>query len=185
MPPAPAPGGRMLDNGCGIGQILMALDLAGVRAVGIDIDQQALAFGRRMAPQLGFALANGEHLPFPEHSLDLVVSRVASPYMRIPLAVPEIARVMRPGGCIWFVLHPFSMLSWSHAVGSARRLVFEIYRVCNSASFRWQFCYPLKTSLTAYQEETGMRRCLEKNGFTQIEFTRQRHFVVTAQKSGN
>jgi ubiquinone/menaquinone biosynthesis C-methylase UbiE len=39
----------------------------------------------------------------------VVISRVALPYMHIPMALAEIARVVKSGGHVWLTLHPFAM----------------------------------------------------------------------------
>lgn len=38
-----------------------------------------------------------------------MISRVALPYMHIPMALAEIARVVKSGGHVWLTLHPFAM----------------------------------------------------------------------------
>src|SRR5262249_23643553 len=57
-----------------------------------------------------FVCSVGEQLPFADGYFDLVISRLALPYMQIPRALAEMARVMKPGGNLWIALHPFSMV---------------------------------------------------------------------------
>jgi ubiquinone/menaquinone biosynthesis C-methylase UbiE len=101
-----------LDIGCGMGQTLLALRLgAAVEAWGIDEDVEAIEAGQKIAPgNIHLVLGAGEHLPFSDTSFDFVFSRVALPYMDIPVALAEISRVLRPGGRFWAALHPPRML---------------------------------------------------------------------------
>jgi ubiquinone/menaquinone biosynthesis C-methylase UbiE len=101
------------------------------------------------------ACASGEALPFRDQSFDFLFSRVALPYMNIPVALAEFRRVLKPGAGLWLSLHPLSMLSWKSALTSVRRFPFEIYRLTNTAALRWggfQFRYPLRSSyMESYQ----------------------------------
>src|SRR5215813_6681976 len=73
---------RILDIGCGAGQTLIGSNLReGVCAVGIDLDQSALAFGKRLSPAIHFVSGRGESLPFKNRFFDLVICRVSLPYM--------------------------------------------------------------------------------------------------------
>ena len=92
------------------GQTLLASDLPdGVLAAGVDVDYSALSAGREMSAGIGLVNAEGESLPFCKETFDLVICRVALPYMHVTRAVREMARVLRVGGDLWLVLHPFSM----------------------------------------------------------------------------
>src|SRR5918993_2372896 len=97
----------ILDIGCGAGQSLVALG-HGPRRIGVDIDIEALRFGRQYTEAQGIRLAaaGGESLPFADNSFDFVYSRVALPYMNIPTVMDEVRRVLRPGGRLWLTLHP-------------------------------------------------------------------------------
>ena len=187
VPTIPSESRRVLDIGCGAGQTLIAADLKGASAFGIDFDLEALQLGSRLGRDVHLACASGEQLPFADGIFDFVFSRVALPYMRIPLAVGEIARVLRAGGQIWCSLHPLGMLSWRKALRSPQQALFEIYRLLNTAALgvtSFQFRYPLNAKWTeSYQTPTGMRRCLERAGFEDIRCEAGTHFIVTARKT--
>src|SRR5215467_9751598 len=75
---------RILDVGCGAGQTLIASNLGeAVFAVGIDLDYSALVYGRQQTTSIHFVRAAGEQLPFRNNSFDLVLCRVALPYMHV------------------------------------------------------------------------------------------------------
>jgi len=46
-----------------------------------------------------------EKLPFDDASLDIIISQYGLEYSNLDLSVPEIARVIRPGGLIGFIMH--------------------------------------------------------------------------------
>jgi SAM-dependent methyltransferase len=103
---------RVLDVGCGAGQELLPFVADGKAAgIGIDIAQEAGCTGLRIfareAPQarVCFARATAEALPFLAQSFDVVICRVALPYMDNALAIGEMARVLRPGGAFLLTIH--------------------------------------------------------------------------------
>ncbi len=182
---------RILDVGCGAGQTLIgSAPLPQVFAVGVDSDHSALRLGTQLTDAVCFVSARGEALPFANESFDLVISRVALPYMNISNALKEISRVLRAGGRIWLVLHPFERTLkelMSHLV----RLEMKggIYRLWVLTSgvtlhlFGKQWTWILKPgTYESFQTSAAVRRLLTAAGFERIEITREQHFVVTAVK---
>ncbi len=90
-----------LDVGCGEGRFCSALGARGVRTVGIDPTEALLAEARRRDPDGDYRPGRAEALEFPDASFDLVVSYLT--LIDIPdirRAIPEMARVLRPGGSL-------------------------------------------------------------------------------------
>lgn len=189
LPVVPEGARRILDIGCGAGQTLRAMDLKGAKGFGVDLDREVLALGGKLGGEFHLAQSQGERLPFQGGSFDLVFSRVALPYMDIPMALREMARVLRPGGILWVTMHPLWMLSWGAALSSPKKLAFEVYRLVNTSWFTIcgrVFRYPLRRQrLESYQTERGMRRALGVAGFEEIVFQDEGHFLVTARKAEN
>jgi SAM-dependent methyltransferase len=103
------PGERVLDVGCGAGtDSLVAAQMVAPngRVTGIDMTPQMLAKARRAAGEMGldnveFVEAEAEQLPFPDESVDVIVSNGVIDLIPDKDAVfSEFRRVLRPGGRI-------------------------------------------------------------------------------------
>ncbi|MGN6577340.1 MAG: class I SAM-dependent methyltransferase [Nocardioides sp.] len=71
-----APGGRILDAGCGTGRVAIRLAELGYEAVGVDVDESMLAVARREAPDFTWVTGDLAALPGPvtvQAPYDLVV----------------------------------------------------------------------------------------------------------------
>jgi ubiquinone/menaquinone biosynthesis C-methylase UbiE len=98
----------IVDVGTGPGLLLIALAARCPTATIIGIDPaepMRAAAGRRLARahethQISVIAGAAEHLPFPDTSVDLVVSSLASHHWSEPAtAIRELLRVLRPGSC--------------------------------------------------------------------------------------
>jgi ubiquinone/menaquinone biosynthesis C-methylase UbiE len=92
-----------LDAGCGTGFLSFELAARGHRVTGVDFAPAMLAEARRKATERSvsvcFEEADAEHLPFPDASFDLAISRHVLWTLPHPeAAVDEWIRVLRPGG---------------------------------------------------------------------------------------
>lgn len=100
---------RLLDAGTGTGHTALAFAPRVAEVVAVDLSDQMLGAGRRLAEERGignvrFERADVEHLPFPDGSFDLVATRYsAHHYPRPAAAVAEWARVLRPAGTLLVV----------------------------------------------------------------------------------
>ncbi len=103
--------GRVLDNGCGVGQFLLRLNQSASLAIGLEYDPRHALAARKL--ELKVTRAAAEHLPYPENALDLVLSHEVLEHVRDDRrALEEITRVLRrpdpregidPGRLILFV----------------------------------------------------------------------------------
>ena len=181
----------VVDVGCGIGQLFVAKGHEappGVPRYGFDIDPEAIAYASENWPDVAhFAVAPAEHLPLPDNSVDLYVSRVSLPYTDIPAALREAARVLVQGGRLWITLHPLSMAfgQWGRAIRKARvkECVGASIFLANGLAFHflgtgWRF----PRVRDSWQSETRMRRELDE-WFTQISVTSNEHlFLIEATR---
>jgi SAM-dependent methyltransferase len=123
-----------LELGCGAAQWSIALARAGARPVGLDLSEGQLEHARRLIADAGVDVplvhASAESIPFPDASFDIVfcdygAMTFADPY----LTVPEVARVLRPGGLFAFShASPIRMISWAlDAERASDRLVYDYF----------------------------------------------------------
>jgi ubiquinone/menaquinone biosynthesis C-methylase UbiE len=96
----PAPG-RVLDAGCGAGNVAEVLAEWGCQVTGIDIECQDAAVKRLQQAGGVFCEASAEALPFPDAQFDAALVKDAFHHMKNPArALSELCRVVRPGGPI-------------------------------------------------------------------------------------
>lgn len=103
---------RVLDVGCGAGQELLPfVEKTRAFCVGVDAARELGAVGTQFLKEtnagnrVAFTRSFGERLPFAGRSFDVVLCRVALPYMHNREAIAEIARVLRPGGIFLLKTH--------------------------------------------------------------------------------
>ncbi len=94
-----APGSRVLDLGCGSGDLSLALTPR-FRVVGLDISERMLRLAaRRLAGRAALLRGSVFQLPFPAAAFDGLVSGfVLRNLYDLPAAFAEMARVVAPGG---------------------------------------------------------------------------------------
>lgn len=100
-----APGTRLLDVGCGAGQLALIAARNGAQVTGCDIASNWIerARARALAERLAvvFDVADAEALPYRDGQFDAVVSLIGAMFAPRPeLVSSELKRVCRPGGMI-------------------------------------------------------------------------------------
>ena len=111
-------GKDVLEFGCGGGQWSISLARLGARPVGLDLSIRQLSHALRLmkgaSERFPLVNANAERTPFADERFDLVfcdhgAMSFADPY----LTLPEVARVLRPGGRFAFnIASPLIWLCW-------------------------------------------------------------------------
>lgn len=100
-----APGCRLLDVGCGSGQLALMAAKDGLEVTGVDIASNWVERARARAQAEGlsarFEEADAEALPFEDASFDVVASLIGAMFAPRPdLVAKELLRVCAPGGTV-------------------------------------------------------------------------------------
>jgi ubiquinone/menaquinone biosynthesis C-methylase UbiE len=116
------PGQRLLDVGCGAGQLALIAARAGARVTGCDISTNWLERARERARLEGlnvcFEEGDAEALPYHDGRFDVVASLIGAMFAPRPdLVASELIRVCRPGGTI-------AMANWT-----ARGFVGQMFKL--------------------------------------------------------
>ena len=114
---------RLLDLGCGAGDLLQAARKHAWQACGVDVSSHASKHVR----ELGFEVFAGElqAAEFPDAHFDVITAAELLEHLFEPRAlVEEVARILRPGGLFW--------LTTPHARGLSARLL----------GLKWQCIWP-------------------------------------------
>jgi SAM-dependent methyltransferase len=113
----PLAGRRILDVGCGNGQLASTLTSEGARVTGIDLDPTAIDYARKLTPLADFHIVSASQLPFAEGTFDAVV--LVNSLHHIPCglmikALQEGIRVLGLGGYL-IVIEPLPKGSFFEA----------------------------------------------------------------------
>lgn len=95
---------RVLDLGAGTGRLTGVLLAAGHEVIAVDPDEQMSAVLAEGHPRATVLTGSAERIPLPEGAVDAVVCGQAYHWFDRLAALPEIARVLVPGGAfapIW------------------------------------------------------------------------------------
>jgi SAM-dependent methyltransferase len=94
---AARPGERILDLGCGDGQLTLRVAAAGAEVTGVDASPQMAAAAR--ARGVDVVEGNAELLPFADRAFDAVFSNAVLHWVRDHDAMlAQVRRVLKPGG---------------------------------------------------------------------------------------
>jgi len=96
---------RLLDVGCGAGQLTLPAARKGIHVTGLDLAANLVQQARTKAADEGLTIqvdeGDAEDLPYPDASFDVVMSLIGSMFAPRPeLVASEMSRVCRPGGNI-------------------------------------------------------------------------------------
>ena len=91
---------RVLDLAAGTGKLTEVVAKLDADVVAVEPDPEMLAELRRRLPGVPAHLGSAEEIPAPDGSFDAVVVGQAFHWFDVDRALPEIARVLRPGGVV-------------------------------------------------------------------------------------
>ena len=126
-------GRDVLEYGCGGAQWSIALAAQGARCTGLDNSARQLAHARDAvaASEANVTLvhASGERTPFANASFDVVFCDHGAMSFADPArTIPEVARILRPGGVFAFSLaHPIHGMAWDDTADAPSATMHRSY----------------------------------------------------------
>lgn len=118
------PPGRVLDYGCGWGDITWAMSRSHPDIHALDVDERRVEFAQREYAPLPFSVCGAGNVDFPDASFDIVVSVVVLPFVPDDAAyVAETRRVLKPGGHLVLAtkICPLARRLWHRMIGKPER----------------------------------------------------------------
>jgi trans-aconitate 2-methyltransferase len=95
---APQPGERILDLGCGTGELTQIIAETGALVEGIDADPAMIAQARRQVPGIPFRIADACTLTV-DQPVDAIFSNAVLHWISDPVAVVQaVTQALKPGG---------------------------------------------------------------------------------------
>jgi ubiquinone/menaquinone biosynthesis C-methylase UbiE len=166
---------RVLDLGCGTGNVEQRLQKNHAEIIGVDSSEQMLERARRKCPQVDFRLQDlNERLRFEDEAFDAVIS-VHSLYLLndMGFALSEIKRVLRPNGRL-ILVHPLPRgmgpFVRSHlASGDLVRIAASILQLPRLVSLFSSGKEVEATRKGNFLEETELRHLLTSAGLNPTE----------------
>jgi SAM-dependent methyltransferase len=121
-------GKRVLEVGCGAGTDLVRFARGGAIVTGVDLSASAIALARQNFAQQKLEAdlreADGERLPFPDSSFDLVYAHGVVQYTADDQRlVEECKRVLKPGELAIFQV--YNRVSWLNALSKLMKVPLE------------------------------------------------------------
>jgi SAM-dependent methyltransferase len=121
-------GKRVLDVGCGAGTDLARFAKGGAIVTGVDLSSSAIALAKQNFAHQGLQgdlrEADGERMPFPDDSFDLVFAHGVVQYTASDRAlVEECRRVLEPGGTAVFQV--YNRISWLNGLSKVMKVPLE------------------------------------------------------------
>jgi malonyl-CoA O-methyltransferase len=142
----------VVDVGCGSGRYLRELHERDASPIGLDLSAAMLVKARAVTARI--ARANLCALPIDSTSVDVIVCGLAlGDVPNLEIALLEMARVLRPGGCVVYsVVHPVgARAGWSRTFETdGRRIGIDGY--WHTVAEHRQACLAAGLQIDAWEE---------------------------------
>lgn len=165
---------RVLDLGAGTGKLTEALVALDREVIAVDPVEEMLEELEVAVPGVPRILGTAEDIPIEDDAVDAVVAGQAWHWFQPERAIPEIARVLKPGGVLGLVWNSRdTSVAWLHQAG-------EIMHERHDASATFESYVkvgPPFGEITEHSVEWGAR--MSREAF--LDLVRSRSYFITAQ----
>jgi SAM-dependent methyltransferase len=155
-----APGTRVLDVGCGRGDLCAAAAARGARPLGVDLAEGMVDAARDAYPALEFRRGDAEDLPLESASFDAALAAFVVNHLPHPeRGAAELRRVLRPGGRV-------AVAMW----GRPERVEFLglFDEAMREAHINRELAFPPGPPAFRFSDAKELRGLLEGAGFTDV-----------------
>jgi ubiquinone/menaquinone biosynthesis C-methylase UbiE len=152
------PKSKILDVGCGTGEILKRLShQENILGYGIDVEENMVGIAKRKCPDMKIQISKSDYLPFTNESFDIIIACMAYHHFenRIGFA-REAARVLKKGGKLYVVDPNFPAI--------LRKVFNKILRHINTTG-HFSDSNEICTDFASFG--FGLSACI-KNGYAQL-----------------
>jgi ubiquinone/menaquinone biosynthesis C-methylase UbiE len=106
-------GCRLLDIGCGPGQVLQSAVKSGLSTIGVDLSIEALKLAKYISPKSGLILTSAGNLPFPDQYFDYItLIGVLEHFTEMEKSILEIQRVAKNDALFCIMVPNSRTLYW-------------------------------------------------------------------------
>ena len=165
--------GRVVDIGCGPGQIAAYLRGRGVAVEGLDLSPQMIEQARALYPDIAFRVGDMFALPYADASLAGIVGFYAivhTPTDELVAPFTEFHRVVRPRGLVAVAFH----------VGSERKHVAEMWGCTTSLEF---WFHPAEAVVAALEVAGfSIEARLDREPYPDVEHPSRRAYVLARRR---
>jgi SAM-dependent methyltransferase len=153
----------VLDLAAGTGAVTRLLIGRAARVVAVEPDERMRAVLAARCPEAEVLAGRGEDIPLPDASVDAVVIASAWHWLDPERAVPEIARVLRPGGVLGVIwVSRDTRVDWVAEFNGLMREAREADRAPNPDADglsrerrrRRELAFPLGAPMSAVEQQT-------------------------------
>ena len=130
---------KLLEIGCGRGDILKRFKSLGLHVEGVDIDNEAVALNEGIAVKM--CNIENEPLPYPDNSFDVIYSKSLIEHLYYPERyMAETYRVLKPNGLLltlvpdWEANYKIYFDDYSHRTPFSIVSLHDIYKMFNFKS---------------------------------------------------
>ncbi|RYC10585.1 class I SAM-dependent methyltransferase [Nocardioides zhouii] len=166
----------VLELGAGTGKLTRQLVDAGHAVFATDPDEAMLEVLRERVPEVSARTATAEDIPANDRSVDVVVVAQAFHWFDHEVALPEIARVLKPGGHVALVWN-----SRDERIPWVRKMGDLLGRQDLDTSSAQQL---VQSDLFGFMEETTFKHWQEVNRETVIDLARSRSSFAMMDDAG-